>query len=159
MDYRRIPLATLISAGVLLAVGCSSPGPAEIHYGADLCDYCDMTIADQAFGAELVTTKGKVLKFDSIECLAASSVEERIAGVDVHSLWVTDFHQPGSFLTVGEAVIVATDRQKSPMGIGLVAVGSQAAAVDLIAQKGGRIVDWDNTKRLVAQSWEIEVSR
>lgn len=151
--------AALALSIALIAGACSDYGPSEIHYGSDLCDYCDMTIADEAFGSELVTTKGKVLKFDSIECLAASSVAERIAGADVHSLWVTDFHQPGVFLAVGEAIIVATDRQKSPMGIGLVAVGSQAAAIDLIAQKGGRIVDWDDTKLLVAQSWDIEVSQ
>ncbi len=145
-------LLTLFSAVVL--TGCGVRGPAPINYGTDLCDYCDMTIADKAFGTELVTTKGKILKYDSIECLAASEFE-RGSSADIHSRWTTDFNNPGQFLNTDQAVIVATDRQKSPMGIGLVAVGSRTAADDLIAAKGGQVVSWEETIQIVVDSWKL----
>ena len=37
----------------------------------DTCAYCRMTISDERFGGQFVTSKGKVHVFDSIECLAA----------------------------------------------------------------------------------------
>ncbi len=145
-------LLTLLSTIVL--IGCGTRGPAPINYGTDLCDYCDMTIADKAFGTEMVTTKGKILKYDSIECLAASEFE-RGGSADIHSRWTTDFNNPGQFLNTDQAIIVATDRQKSPMGIGLVAVGSRAAADDLIAAKGGQVLSWEQTVQLVVESWKL----
>lgn len=154
MLYRILTLCgvTLVT---LSLISCSKPGPTPIIYGTDLCDYCDMTIADKAFGTELVTKKRKVLKYDSIECLAAAEVKGALDSVQVHSRWVTDFGNPEVFLTVDQAIIVATDRQKSPMGIGLVAVAEQAVAEVLIDQKGGRMVSWEETKQLVAETWKL----
>jgi copper chaperone NosL len=140
---------------ILFMAGCGQPKPAPIIYGTDLCDYCDMTIVDRAFGTELVTRKGKVLKFDSIECLAAVEVEGKIDTTQLHSRCLTDFANPDSLLNLNDAIVVATDRQKSPMGIGLVAVSDQQRASRLMADKGGRIVNWDETKRLVAETWKL----
>lgn len=145
-------LLTLLST--IFLAGCGARGPVPIIYGTDLCDYCDMTIADKAFGTELVTTKGKILKYDSIECLAAAEYE-RGSDADIHSRWTTDFNNPGQFLATDQAIIVATDRQKSPMGIGLVAVSSRSAADDLIAAKGGQVVSWKKTIQIVVESWKL----
>lgn len=148
-------LLTICMFAIFVLGGCSKPGPSPIKYGTDLCHYCDMTIADKAFGTELVTKKGKVFKFDSIECLAAAEHKQTGAPADFHSRWTTDFNNPGSFLRIDNAILVATDRQKSPMGIGLVAVRDQKAAKDLIAAKGGRVVSWEETIQLVAESWRL----
>lgn len=139
---------------MIVLTGCGARGPAPINYGTDLCDYCDMTIADRAFGTEMVTAKGKILKYDSIECLAAAEFE-RGSSADIHSRWITDFNSPGQFLNTDRAVIVATDRQKSPMGIGLVAVSSRSAAGDLIETKGGQVVSWKETIQIVVESWKL----
>ena len=40
-----------------------------IIYGTDDCALCKMLIMDQRYGTEIVTTKGRVYKFDAIECL------------------------------------------------------------------------------------------
>ena len=152
----RFPILLLVAC---LLSACSASGPQSINYGTDLCDYCDMTIADKAFGSELVTKKGKVLKYDSIECLAAADLEKGTDFHDVHSRWVTDFYNPGTFLSTDAAIIVATDRQKSPMGVGLVAVNSQNQAADLITAKGGRVVNWEETKTIVAETWKLEIPR
>lgn len=141
-----------------LAVSCSQPGPLPIEYGVDQCDYCKMTIADNKFGAELVTTKGKIYKYDSIECLAASDLETGTAK-QVHSRWVTDFAHPAAFLDVSRAVLVATERQKSPMGVGLVAVSTKLDAEALIRSVGGSVVDWNGVHQLVAETWKLTGDR
>lgn len=50
---------------------CSSctTGPEPIRYGQDNCHHCQMTLMDKRFGAEIVTDKGKVYKFDDLNCL------------------------------------------------------------------------------------------
>ncbi len=154
---RRFMAAIPPALGVIamLFIACGSHGPAEIHYGQDQCDYCKMTIADKSFGSELATAKGKVYKFDSIECLAAYQVTSKLGAEDIHSMWVTDFSQPGSFLNIDQATIIASERQKSPMGVGLVAVNSPEHATRLIEVVGGKIIPWEQVRALVAADWHL----
>ena len=60
-------LITVLS--LLLLFAACSPQPRPIEYGTDLCDFCRMTIVDKQHAAELVTDKGRVYKFDAIECM------------------------------------------------------------------------------------------
>ncbi|MEW6051738.1 MAG: nitrous oxide reductase accessory protein NosL [Candidatus Zixiibacteriota bacterium] len=158
---RVVPPKTGPAAGMLaclllgLAVSCSPSGPSPIRYGSDQCAYCKMTIADEKFGTESITGKGKIYKYDSIECLAADDMKSKQTIGQVHSRWVTDFGHPGTFLEVSVAVVVATEKQKSPMGVGLVAVASQSDAVALIASVGGAVLDWNAVKKLVAETWKL----
>ncbi len=45
------------------------PRPEPIHYGQDACDFCRMTIVDKQHAAQMVTEKGRVYKYDAIECM------------------------------------------------------------------------------------------
>ena len=139
----------------ILCISCTSYGPAEIHYGQDPCDYCKMTIADKSFGSELVTSKGKVFKFDSIECLAAYDQVKSDEKASLTSMWVTDFNHPGQFVRVDSATIILSEQQNSPMGVGLVAFSSNSQANSFVHEKGGRIVNWPETCELVAVAWKL----
>ncbi len=164
-DRRRFGRRARVTAGAmagvtvglmfLLALGCGTTGPTPIQYGVDQCDYCRMTIADRRFGTELITDKGKSHKYDSIECLAAAELKSAQDAKKIRSQWVTDFAHPGTFLDVRAATFVATERQKSPMGVGLVAVGTDSDAAVLIQSVGGAVVDWNGAKRLVAETWKL----
>jgi len=135
--------------------GCANYGPAEIHYGEDQCDYCRMNIVDNAFGTEIVTSKGKIFKFDSIECLAAfvqTSIEEDIKS---NSLWLTDFGSPGTFVRVDSATLVFSEEYNSPMGVGLVGFGSRSKARIFASEKSGRVLSWEETCLLVAERWKL----
>lgn len=147
------------AAGCLLAslsvFSCGQTGPVPLVYGTDQCDYCRMTIAEARFGAELITATGRILRFDSIECLAAADRQRRQKNEQAKSSWVTDFHEPGSFLSTEEAVLVLADRMKSPMGIGLVAVRTSEAADRLIGEAGGQVVTWVEVMDHVAEAWKL----
>ena len=52
----------------IFLVSCSTE-PQAINFGKDLCEHCSMTIMDKKFGAEMVNSKGKAIKFDSGECM------------------------------------------------------------------------------------------
>ncbi len=157
-----VQTATIGTAVLVLmsgSIACSSYRPARISYGIDQCDYCKMTIVDKSFGAELVTTKGKIYKFDSIECLAAAALERDGKSESNYSLWVTNFHEPEVFLNVENAFVVAAERQRSPMGVGLVGVDSKEAATELIGHVGGVLLKWSEVKKHVAQAWRLPTAK
>ena len=139
-----------------MLLGCGVYTPEKIHYGADQCDYCKMTIADEKFGSELITRKGRVYKYDSIECLAAASRDFAAKHEDIHSSWLTDFGRPGEFLDASKAWIVLTERQQSPMGLGLVAVSTEDLALNLIDEVGGLVVSWTEVTEIVKHEWNLD---
>jgi copper chaperone NosL len=61
-------LLALIVSLMLFTASCTVK-PEPIQYGEDNCVLCQMTIMDHRYGTEVVTDKGKVYKFDSVECL------------------------------------------------------------------------------------------
>lgn len=138
---RSVGAAAAVLSLVAVGTGCE-PSPVPIVYGEGLCEHCHMVITDQRFGAELVTRTGRVLTFDSVECLA-----EYVAGLDdtdgVHSLWVTSFRQPGELIPVGDAMFLESATLRSPMGAGLGAFRtSEVAPETLVRELGGDVLDW-----------------
>jgi copper chaperone NosL len=145
-------LITALLFGVL-CVGCSAPQPVPIRYGEDTCAYCRMTIVEHNFGAELVTDKGKVFSFDSIECLAAFTVKDNIPQSEIHSLWVTDFQVEDSLLNANGVFFVHSANMNSPMGMGLFAFSSRDDALSFSRKNDGEILTWPQLKELVSRKW------
>ncbi len=123
----------------LFIVACNT-GPEPIQYGADACHYCKMTIVDKPFGCELVSQKGKVVKFDAIECLVAHYKD---TGSDsTNSIYVSDFAAPGSLIEGTSASYLHTESIPSPMGAFLSAHRSESAAKSTLGNHLGEIHDW-----------------
>ncbi len=122
---RHALITSLVLALVLLS--CSEPEPKPIVYGSDQCAACRMGITDQKFGAELVTTKGKTYVFDSPECMIEFAEGGTVPKDDVHSLWVTDFLQPGTLIDARTACYLESDMIHSPMGLNVAAFRDEHA--------------------------------
>lgn len=125
----------------LVAAACAASGPVPIVFDSDACAQCRMQISDTRFGAELVTKRGRVVKFDAIECFREYEKQAASAN-DVASRWVIDFSHPGTFIPATEAWYVAVPGGKSPMGKGLLATRDRAEAESLQRQLGGVIRRW-----------------
>ncbi len=114
-----------VLAITFLFAGCSEPETVPIDFNKDHCDHCQMTIADKKFGAELLSKKGKVYKFDAIECLAAFYLEEiTIPQADIHSMWVIDLVHPGDLIGAEKAHYFRSEGIKSPMGMNVSAINT-----------------------------------
>jgi copper chaperone NosL len=117
--------------------------PEPIHYGEDNCVQCQMTIMDQRYGTEIVTDKGKVYTFDSVECLV-EFLEEKEGGAEQFSLVLfTSFDQPGKLVNAYECHVLHSQYLPSPMGMFLTAFEKEATAMSFKEQYGGRIFCWD----------------
>ena len=108
---------------------------------------------DRHFGSELVTQKGRIYVFDSIECLAAFSLSSGIESSQVHSLWVTSFDTPAELIDAEAAFFLHSKSLRSPMGMNLSAYNTEPAAQEMQAKFDGEIIKWEQVFPLVKTAW------
>lgn len=105
-----------------------------------------MTIVDPRFSAEAVTSKGRVYKFDAIECLAryvAAHPETRF-----ESLLVADYLHPDQWLEAQDGHFLMSKAIPSPMGAFLSAYQDEASAGQMREEKGGNPMKWSEIMQL-----------
>lgn len=116
--------------------------PEPIAYGTDSCYSCKMTIMDRKFGAEVVTRKGKIFKFDDVNCLVnflnSGAVEER----EVQYKLVVDFSQPEKLIAAGEAFYIKSAEIKSPMASQVAAFETNELQKEYKKQWNGIYLTW-----------------
>lgn len=131
---------------VLFFASCSQR-PAEIHYQQDECVHCKMMISDSRFASQIVTDKGKVYKFDSIECMASYHWEHS-GEFSSASVWVSDFTDPGTWIDGKKAAYVKSNVIKSPMGVNLLAVETPEERQEHLRQYPGKSLQWSDLKSI-----------
>ena len=145
-------LLMILALGIWALFSCGKHGPEPIAYGKDSCTYCRMIVSDRKFGAELVTTKGKILKFDSIECLAGYVNKTR--EINGHSLWVVDYSNLSKFVDATRASYLVSEKIHSPMGLNISAFEQKDVANRMVNNYGGRVVSWNDVLDYVQQKWK-----
>lgn len=88
---------------VLFFTSACTQSPEPINYGKDACAHCKMTIVDNRFGAELVTAKGKIYKFDDIICLR--HFEKEHPEQKENRIFVSDYRKEHRPMLEGKDVI------------------------------------------------------
>ncbi len=137
------------SIGLLFMVSMSacSSGPQPIRFGEDGCDFCKMTITDQRFGAELVTQKGKVYKFDDLHCVRAFLKTDFVPATDIASAYVLDFSRPGTLVPADESSFLESELLRSPMGANIAAFQSKDSMKKFQEQFPGETLSWTEASK------------
>lgn len=125
--------------GLILVISCN-PGPKPIDYGSDTCYFCRMTIVDRQHGAEIVTDKGRVYKFDSVECMVNSRVE--IGAENIAHYLCNHYNKPGELIDASGASFLISEALPSPMGANLTAFRNAGEAGEIQRTEGGAIFNW-----------------
>lgn len=125
---------------VLLA-GCKAT-PEPIQFGTDGCHLCKMTLVDRKFGGELVTNKGKVYKFDDLNCMLNFYHSGYIDTAAYAHRLVVAFNVPGVLIDAPGAFFLKSDRVRSPMGGGIAAFSDQTSLKRVQAEMGGIDLRW-----------------
>lgn len=115
-------------------------GPEPIRYGEEGCQYCKMTIVDKQHASELVTTKGKVYKFDAIECMINFKSEN--GSKDFELELVNDYNNPGELIDATFATYLVSEQISSPMGANLSAFAVDDSASRMQSDYGGQLFNW-----------------
>ena len=133
----------LITLGLLIvscfiSSGCTQrKAPKDFKVGEHKCNHCQMGISDMRFRGEIMTPKGKLHYFDSIECLEAWS-QKKPKGV--HQSWVGSFFHKGEWIDYSKAYFLNSPKLNSPMGAGLSAYKSKEDVNRAKEIYGGRIL-------------------
>ena len=99
--------------GSALAVSACANASPLIHLGVDACAQCRMLITDARFGAVAVSSKGKTVYFDSVDCLLKYQEQ---ASTEQRSVWVIDAAAPNHLIPFEQARFVRDDSLRPPMG-------------------------------------------
>ncbi|MBK8291193.1 MAG: nitrous oxide reductase accessory protein NosL [Flammeovirgaceae bacterium] len=110
----------LIIGFCLVFVACSVK-PEPLQYGVDACYTCKMTLMDNKFGAELVTQKGKVYKFDDMNCMLNFYHSKYESSDDLAYTLVINYDNPGQFIEARHALYAKSANIRTPMASGVAA--------------------------------------
>lgn len=142
-------MGALVALSLVLPLGCGREDdvdtPPTIRYGQDVCVRCGMIISDPAYAAAYRTAGGETRLFDDLGEMVLHNRQqsEATTAVFVHSYETRDW------LRAEEAYFVVSSGLRTPMGVGVAAVGTEAEATQLAARVQGAVMTFDELMKVV----------
>lgn len=113
-----------------------------INYGSDQCAHCQMMIMDKRFGAELITEKGKVYKFDAMECLINYKIDKPELSESIFNEWTNTIDSQGKLMAASDVHYIRSLNMPSPMGMYISAFSERSAALSYLQENIGTLYSW-----------------
>jgi len=145
--YRKVKPVSLHAKAVaatisfVLLAGCS-PGPEALKIGKDNCSFCKMTISDNRYGAELITRKGKIYKFDDSHCLMSFIQSKTVEKKDLDKVYLADFMSDHTLIKAEDALLLQSDFFNGPMNGHIAAFSSEDNMKKIAQQYNGNVITW-----------------
>jgi copper chaperone NosL len=124
---------------------CGETGPEPIVLNKDMCAYCRMAISDGRFGAELVTKKGRIYKFDDLSCMLRYDKEQTDG--NVRNFYINDYTQDNILIHAENAWYISHDDLNSPMRGNMAAFEREEDALDHAERLGVATQTWTEIMR------------
>lgn len=121
VTYRATSIITIHFVAFAIFVSSCSVKPEPLHYGHDACYTCKMILMDTKFGSEIVTTKGKVYKFDDTNCMVNFLNSRELESEQVAFNLIVDFSQPEKLIPAQHSFYLKSGTIHSPMNSGIAA--------------------------------------
>ena len=145
-EYYKIKKAkgfnTSIVASLLLLLTSCHTKPEPIVIGKDQCVHCKMSIMDTKYAAEIITSKGKILKFDDIICMKNYiQINDDLAKKEAIYL-VSDYTNPNQLIPAESADFYKSEKFQTPMGGHIISVLKKSALPTLISEEQIKKLSW-----------------
>ena len=154
---RRDLLKGLIGLGVPWSLQVLAEAR-PVRVGVDVCPFCNMTVIDARYAAQMVTRTGKVYSYDAIECLVDHLNGYGGPKVQPGELYAPDFAsstaKKAEERPVRELMFLYHPRIRTPMGGGLVAFARAEDADRFVAGRRLKDVRRLTWEELVAEGKE-----
>ncbi|MEP6617003.1 MAG: nitrous oxide reductase accessory protein NosL [Ginsengibacter sp.] len=140
VERRKIKKAKHLAVAVMVILffnSCQS-GPQPIRIGTDNCAFCKMTIADNRFGGEIITKKGKVFKYDDMHCLVSFCKSDKS---EVHDIYLVDF-DTHNFIDADKAFLLKSDDLRTPMAGNIAAFSNEMKLQNALQKFKGAELNW-----------------
>ena len=145
--FKKKSIATVTL--LLLTLGMYSCGNAEavpISLHTDQCESCKMTISDGKFGAEIITEKGRVYKFDDISCMV-TYCKENSGSQKTKAHYIHDYTQDNVLIPAETAFYIKGGNINSPMRGNVAAFRSQEEADKFAIELEAEKTDWQSVTK------------
>ncbi len=139
-----IPVVATLA--LLFLMSCNVE-PEPFKYGSDNCYDCKMTLMDSKFGAEILTKKGKIYKFDDIDCLINFLNTNEVKQENIAQIYFSDFTKPNILIAKERAFFLKSAEIKSPMLSGIATFSSQEDLNKAIESYKGTQISWDELSK------------
>lgn len=137
------PAALIAITSLMLTLPSCNTAAEPFETGKDNCHFCKMAITDTRFGGEIITTKGKIFKFDDLHCIIQFLQSGELAKKDISQSLTINFDKPNTFLDTDKASFVISPELKSPMGSHAAAFADKAASAKFSQGKEAEVLDWN----------------
>lgn len=141
------PVPVLLLAVIITSVSGCNTQPQPLRIGQDNCDFCKMTISDNRFGAEIVTKKSKVYKFDDEHCLMAFLHSNKLAQPEIAGVYFTNFSSPHQLITAEKAFFLQSPTLKSPMNGNIAAFIHEDSLDKMLPSFYGNKITWEDMQK------------
>jgi copper chaperone NosL len=132
-----------VLALLLILLTACSVEPEPLQFGKDGCHHCKMTLMDNKFGAEILTHKGKIYKFDDINCMLSFYHSDKISTDEIKSVLVVDFAKTEKLVDATSSFYVKSEAIKSPMASNIAAFASKEDLDNLNKNWNGQALSWN----------------
>lgn len=156
MKKRRIIIVSIMMTFALLVSACSKSEkfpPVAIDPEVDVCEVCNMAVADDEHATQLILESGRSLKFDDLGDLFVWT--ERNGLDDVNVQYVRDFHT-SEWIELDDAHYAYDASFHTPMGFGVISFASKSDAEAFVAEQGVGIIM--TAAQLNDHHWESAMS-
>lgn len=132
---------------LVTTVSCNT-SPEPLKTGVDNCYFCKMTISDVRFGAELVTNKGKVYKFDDAHCILNYLKTKDVYPGNTKNIYFTNYAGDHQLIDVNNAFLLQAQQLRSPMGGNIAAFDNNDSLLAIQKRFPGNTVIWNDLIKL-----------
>jgi copper chaperone NosL len=146
MIFNIKPVLVLVLSISISFIACKVE-PEIIHFGEDQCYSCKMMIVDNRFGGELVSKKGRIIKFDAMECLIEHI--NKTGEEDHKFIMAIDYANPGTLIDARKATFYISQDIPSPMGANLSVYSSETPSISIIKSSKGDFYNWIEVKKVL----------
>lgn len=141
--YKRKKFVAALIVFLIFGIASCNSGPQPIKLGTDACSFCKMSIADNRFGAEIITKKGKVYKFDDMHCVLGFMKANTINNNDIKETYLVNFDEPHNFIPAQKAFLLKSDALHSPMGGNVASFDNETKLKEAGQKIKGETITWE----------------
>ena len=116
--------------------------PEPLITGKDVCSSCKMPVADIKFGAEIITEKGKVYKFDDVICLLNFMNKGISSKEKIKNILAVNYSINQKLMNVNESFFLVSSQFRTPMNSGVACFESRKEAESHQTNFPGKILNW-----------------
>ena len=124
-----------------LIISCAKKEAEAIKLNTDGCEFCKMKISDGKFGAEIITAKGRIYKFDDMHCMINYHKENNTT--QIQSFFIHDYNQDNTLIAAESAYYVKGGEINSPMRGNIIAVKTAEEAKHMAEKYDANPISWE----------------